>query len=52
MVWFPLLTLVAFAVVVLVALLRRGRTFAIFVSVLGGVYSLLAWAMEIGRAHV
>jgi predicted phosphodiesterase len=45
MVWFPLLTLVAFAVVVLVALLRRGRTFAIFVSVLGGVYSLLAWAM-------
>jgi predicted MPP superfamily phosphohydrolase len=45
MVWFPLLTLFAFAVVVLSALARRGRTFAMFVSVLGGIYSLLAWAM-------
>jgi predicted MPP superfamily phosphohydrolase len=45
MVWFPLLTLVAFAIVVLAALVRRGRRFAIFVSVLGGTYSLLAWAM-------
>jgi predicted MPP superfamily phosphohydrolase len=45
MVWFPLLTLVAFAVVVLSALARRGRAFATFVGVLGGIYSLLAWAM-------
>jgi predicted MPP superfamily phosphohydrolase len=45
MVWFPLLTVVAFVVVVLFALARRGRRFAMFVSVLGGVYSLLACAM-------
>jgi len=45
MVWFPLLTLVAFALIVLSALARRGRRFAMFVGVLGGIYSLLAWAM-------
>ena len=45
MVWFPLVTLVAFTVVVLFARTRRGRRFAMFVSVLGGIYSLLAWAM-------
>jgi predicted MPP superfamily phosphohydrolase len=45
MTWFPLLTLVAFGVVVLSALARRGRAFAVFVSVLVGIYSLLACAM-------
>ncbi len=45
MVWFPLLTLIALAIAVVSALARRGRTFATFVSVLLGIYSLLAWAM-------
>ncbi|MGD0675775.1 MAG: metallophosphoesterase [Polyangiaceae bacterium] len=45
MIWFPLFTLAAYAVAVLCALWRRGRSFAMFVSVLGGIYSLLAWAM-------
>jgi predicted MPP superfamily phosphohydrolase len=45
MTWFPLLTIVAFGVVVLSALARRGRAFAVFVSVLVGIYSLLACAM-------
>ena len=44
-IWFPLLTLGGFLVVVLFALFRRGRTFAMFAGVLGGIYSLLAWAM-------
>lgn len=45
MVWFPLFTLVAYALAVLTAVARRGRQFAIRVSVLVGIYSLLAWAM-------
>lgn len=45
MLWFPLLTLCGFAAAVLSALARRGRTFAMFVAVLGGIYSLLAWGM-------
>jgi len=43
--WFPLLTLLGFAIAVSGAALRRGRQFAMFVSILVGVYSLLAWAM-------
>lgn len=43
--WFPFATLAAFAVVVLLARLRRGWQYATFVGVLLGVYSLLAWAM-------
>jgi hypothetical protein len=43
--WFPQLTLVAFAAVVASALVRRGRAFAMFVGVIGGIYSLLACAM-------
>jgi predicted MPP superfamily phosphohydrolase len=48
MTWFAPLTLVAFGVVVLSALARRGRAFALFVSVLVGIYSLLACAMAPG----
>ena len=43
--WFPLLTFLGFVVAVAGAYTRRGRQFAMFVSVLVGVYALLAWAM-------
>ena len=43
--WFPLFTLAAYSVIVAMAFFGRGRQFAMFVGVLGGIYSLLAWAM-------
>ncbi len=43
--WFPLLTLTAYALVVGLARFVRGKLFATYVSVLAGIYSLVAWAM-------
>lgn len=43
--WFPLLTLGGWLVMVAGAVAARGRLFATFAAVLGGVYSLLAVAM-------
>ena len=43
--WFPLFTLAGYVLAVATARVRRGRQFAIFVGILVGIYSLLAWAM-------
>jgi len=52
--WFSILTLAGFALVVTGAFARRGRQFALFVSILLGIYSLLACAMapSAGAARV